>query len=143
VLYVLEIANLQLLEWKVLDAILDRHLSRAYDHFARRPGVFSLGWGGVLRDLRRLRADTAKLTDEVSNISKFIGDWYLARVYRAATERFHLDGWRASIDHRLSQLDRMYWAMHSDANDRRMLWLEVLIVLLIAVELSLSLFARR
>ena len=143
VLYVLEIANLQLQEWKVLDAVLDRHLNHAYDHFARRPGLFSLGWGGVLRDLRRLRADTAKLTDEVSNISKFIGDWYLARVYQATRERFHLDGWRASVDHRLSQLDRIYAAMQADANDRRMLLLEVFIVLLIAVELILSLLVRR
>lgn len=142
VLYVLEVANVQLQEWKVLDATLDRHLNRAYDHFACPPGVFSLGWGGILRDLRRLRADTARLTDEVSNISKYIGDWYLARVYQAAKERFHLDGWRASLDHRLSQLDRIYGAMQADANDRRMLWLELLIVVLIAVELLLTLFAR-
>ncbi len=143
VIDVLEVANLQLLEWKVHDAVLDRHLNRAYDHFARRPGVFSFGWGRVLRELRQLRTDTARLTDEVSNISKFVGDWYLARVYQAARERFHLDGWRASLDHRLSQLDRVYGAMQADANDRRMLWLEVLIVLLIAVELLLNLFVRR
>jgi hypothetical protein len=142
VIDVLEMANLLLLEWKVLDAVLDRHLNTAYDQFARRPGVFSFGWGRVLRELRQLRTDTARLTDEVSNIGKFIGDWYLARVYQAARERFHLDGWRASLDHRLSQLDRVYGAMRADANDRRMLWLEVLIVLLIAVELVLNLFAR-
>lgn len=143
VLYVLEVANLQLLEWKVLDAVLDRHLTQAYDHFARRSTMFSLGWGRVLRDLRQLRADAAKLTDEVSNTGKFIGDWYLARVYQAAKERFHLDGWRASVDHRLSQLDRIYAAMQAEVNDRRMLWLELLIVLLIAVELLLSLFVHR
>jgi len=139
VLDVLEVANLQLQEWKVLDAVLDRHLNRAYDHFARRPGVFSFGWGGILRDLRRMRADAARLSDEVSNISKFIGDWYLARVYQAARERFHLDGWRASLDHRLTQLDRTYGAMQADANDRRMLWLELLIVGLIAFEILISL----
>jgi hypothetical protein len=143
VLDVLEVANLQLLEWKALDAVLDGHLNSAYDHFARRPGVFSFGWGGVLRELRRLRTDTARLTDEVSNISKFIGDWYLARVYQAARERFHLDGWRASLDHRLSQLDRIYAAMQAEVNDRRMVWLELLILLLIAVELILNLFVRR
>lgn len=142
VLYVLELANLQLQEWKVLDAVLDRHLNRAYDHFARRPGVFSLGWGVTLRDLRRLRADTARLADEVSNISKFIGDWYLARVFQAARERFHLDAWRASLDHRLSQLDRIYAAMQAEVNDRRMLWLELLIVGLIAVEILISLLGR-
>lgn len=142
VLYVLEVANLQLQEWKVLDAVLDRHLDRAHDHFARSPGVFSLGWGATLRDLRRLRADAARLTDEVSNIGKFFDDWYLARVYQSAKDRFHLDAWRASVDHRLSQLGRIYGAMQADANDRRMLWLEVLIVLLIAVELLLSLIVR-
>jgi hypothetical protein len=142
VLYVLEIANLQLQEWKVLDTVLDHHLNRAYDHFARRPGVFSFGWGSILRDLRRLRADTAKLTDEVSNISKFIGDWYLARVYQAAKDRFHLNGWWASIDQRLSQLDHIYGAMQADANERRMLWLELWIVILILLELILPLFTR-
>jgi hypothetical protein len=142
VLYALEIANLQLQELKALDTILNQHVDRAYHHFSRQTGVFAFGWGSVLQELRQLRMDSAKLADEVTNITKFIGDWYLARVYLLAKDRFHLDGWRASVDQRLSQLDRIYAALQSEANDRRMLWLELMILGLILIELLLG-FLRR
>jgi hypothetical protein len=142
VLYVLELANLQLLEWRVLDAVLDGHLARLYERAGRRPGLWGGGWGAALLEVRQLRVDVAKLADEVTNITKFVGDWYLARVYLTARERFHLDIWRASVDQRLGQLDRLYGVIQGDVNARRMLWLEVSVVTLILVELLVALAAR-
>ena len=52
----------------------------------------------VLRQLRRFRVDVAKLTDEVTHITKFFGDWYLAGVYLGARDRFYLNQWRASVE---------------------------------------------
>ena len=50
----------------------------------------------MLRHLRRFRVDVAKLTDEVTHITKFFGDWYLARVYLGARDRFYwINGARA------------------------------------------------
>lgn len=142
VLYVLELANLQLEEWRVLDATLDRHLARAYDLLGRQPGAWDRR-RAALRELRQLRIDVARLADEVTNITKFVGDWFLARVYLAAKERFHLDGWRASVGDRLYQLDRLYGVVQGEVNDRRMLWLEASIVLLIVVELLAGLVLKR
>lgn len=142
VLYVLELANLQLLEWRALDAVLDRHLAELYERVGRRPGLWGGGWAAALLDVRRLRVDAAKLADEVTNITKFVGDWYLARVYLTARERFHLDTWRASVDQRLGQLDRLYGVIQGEVNARRMLWLEVSIVALILVELIVALATR-
>ena len=34
--------------------------------------------------------DLTQVTDELSNITKFIGDWYLARIYMGCVARFHL-----------------------------------------------------
>ena len=143
VLRVFELANLQLEELRVLDAALDRHLDRAYDHLARRPGLWPGRWAAVLRELRRLRVDASKLADGVTNVTKFVGDWYLARVYLAARERFHLDDWRASVDQRVAQLDRVYELIRGEVSEQRTFALELLVAGLIAVELLLALIIRR
>ncbi|MBX7105610.1 MAG: hypothetical protein K1X57_16115 [Gemmataceae bacterium] len=143
VLYVLELANLQLLEWRALDSILDIHLSRVYDLVGRPSGLWGRPRSSALREMRQLRVDVARLADEVSNITKFVGDWFLARVYLGARERFHLDEWRASVEQRLGQLDRLYGVVQTEVNERRMLWLEVMIVVLILVELLASLWLRQ
>jgi hypothetical protein len=141
VLYVLELANLQLEELRVLDAALDRHLDRAYDHLQRRPGLWPGRWSAILRDLRRLRVDASKLADGVTNVTKFLSDWYLARVYLSARERFHLDDWRSSVDQRVAQLDRVYELIHTEVNERRMFLLELMVVILITIEIVAA-FAR-
>lgn len=134
VLAVLELANLQLLELRVLDAVLDRHLGRAYEHLGHRTGLWLGRWTPVLHELRQHRVDAAQLADAISNITKFVGDWYLARVYLSARERFHLEVWRASVEARLGQLDRTYGLIHADVSDRRMFILELLITIFVGFE---------
>lgn len=143
VLYVLELANLQLEEFHVLDRALDRFLNRAYDDLERRPfSLFGVA-SARLKKLRYFRVDLTRLADEVTNITKFIGDWYLARVYLAARQRFYLDQWRDSVDKRLAQLDQLYSVVHAEINERRMLWLEVLIVIFFAIDLVAILILKR
>jgi hypothetical protein len=95
-LYVLELANLQLEEFRALDESLDRYLSEAYVDLERRKWPLLGFSSAVLTVLRRYRVDLTKLADEVTHITKFFGDWYLARVYLGAHERFHLERWRSS-----------------------------------------------
>jgi hypothetical protein len=134
-IYVLELANLQLEEFKVMDGRLDRHLNQVYEELGRK----RLSWRGVpsqtLNALRRFRVDLTKLADEVTHITKFFGDWHLARIYLGARDRFHLDHWRQSVDQRLAQLDQIYGVVHSEINERRMLWLEAIIVIFFAIDL--------
>jgi hypothetical protein len=135
VLYVLELANLQLEEYRMMDQRLDRYLDRAYDDLRKRPfGLLGVRTG-FLDTLRLLRVDVAKLNDEVTHISKFFGDWYLARVYLGARERFHLGQWQQSVAGRLGQLDELYSVANADVNNRRMVWLETLIVILFLIDL--------
>jgi hypothetical protein len=143
VLYVLELANLQLEEFRVMDQTLDRYLNVAYDDLERRPVTLFGIASSVLRKLRRFRVDLTKLTDEVTHITKFFGDWYLARVYVLARERFHLDEWRASVEGRLAQLDQLYGVVHSELYEKRMFWLEVIIVVFFAIDLFALLVLRR
>lgn len=135
-LYVLELANLQLEEYRMMDQRLDRYLNTAYGHIqrGRRFGLFG-SYSLVLRTLRTLRIDAARLNDEVTNITKFFGDWYLARVYVDARERFHLGHWKSSVEERLKQIDALYTVAHAELTNRRMVWLETLIVLFFAIDL--------
>ncbi len=140
VLYVLEVANLQLEEYKVIDERLDSFLDRAYDDLGKqRYGVLGR-YSSTLAALRLIRVDLTKLNDEVTHISKFIGDWYLARVYLAAAERFYLSQWRQSVENRLGQLDELYSVVDGEINNRRMVWLETLIVIFFAIDLLMLWF---
>ncbi len=142
VLYALELANLQLEEFRIMDQRLDQYLDLAYEHVERKSwAVFGIA-NVTLRNLRRFRVDVAKLTDEVTHITKFIGDWHLARVYLGARDRFYLDQWRASVEQRLAQLDKLYSVVHSEVNEQRMLWLEVIIVIFFALDLAIMIWLR-
>ena len=135
VLYVLELANLQLVELRVMDQRLDRHLEGAYGDLGRHRSLWFAMPNQMLDWLRRFRVDATKLTDEVTNIAKFFGDWYLARVYLGAQERFHLQDWRQSIEHRLGQLDEIYQLIKAEVYERRMLWLEIAVVVCFLIDL--------
>jgi hypothetical protein len=133
-LFVLELANLQLEEFRIMDERLDQYLDRAYVDLEKREWWFFGRSAKVLHSLRRLRVDVTKLADEVSHITKFFGDWHLARVYLAANERFYLDTWRQSVDQRLRQLDEFYRMAHNDVYDQRMMWMEAAILLLFVID---------
>ncbi|HEX4122486.1 MAG TPA: hypothetical protein VH619_17865 [Verrucomicrobiae bacterium] len=136
ILYVLESANLQLAELEAYDRILDTALERSYrDLTQRRPRKSA----GVMRELREIRVDLARFSDELSNITKFFGDWHLARLYENISARFHLADWHKTIDEKLKTLDNLYQLLNQDRTNRWMLTLEVTIVLLFIIDVGLLL----
>ena len=131
-LYVMELANLQLAELEAYDRILDDSLDRAYRDLGARP---TRGRASILRELREIRIDLARFSDELSNITKFFGDWHLARIYENISARFHLSDWHRTIDKKLQTLDDLYQLLNHDRINRWMLILEVTIVLLFVIDL--------
>jgi hypothetical protein len=141
-LHVMELANVQLMELGVFDQILDEALGRAYRDLRKVPwgasGEFRRGWrgrGDVQRDLGEIRMDLERLRDELFNITKFFGDWHLARVYQHLSSRFHLAEWSRTIEAKLGTLNEFYQILKADRNNRVMVFLEVLIVLLFVIDL--------
>ena len=131
-LFVMVLANLQLAELEAYDRILDGSLERSYRDLTSRP---SRGRADTLRELRELRIDLARFSDELSNITKFFGDWHLARIYENISARFHLTDWHRTLDGKLKTLDDLYQLLSHDRINRWMLILEVTIVLLFVVDL--------
>jgi hypothetical protein len=136
-LYIMELANLQLTELEAYDRLLDEAIDRAYRDLGVK-GIRSLKTTTVQRELREIRVDLARLSDELLNISKFFGDWHLARLYQGLSTRFHLGDWHASIDGKLKTLDDLYHLLRQDQTNRWMLIMEATIVLLIAFEIAKS-----
>jgi hypothetical protein len=131
-LYIMELANLQLAELEAYDRLLDDALERSY----RDLGQSSLrSRTDVLRELREIRIDLARFNDELSNITKFFGDWHLARIYEKISQRLHLTEWHRTIVGKLRTLDDLYEILKHDQTNRWMIILEITIVLLFIIDL--------
>ena len=145
VLAVLEYANLQLLELRYLDGQLDRALDRAYEVMSlprnrtlRLPGTART----ELRRVARMQVDAAILFERVGNALKLLGDQYLARVYRATSQRYRVAEWNSTILRKLETIEGIYEKAHDHSANVRMEMLEWIIILLIAFEILMPLFAR-
>ena len=140
---VLEFANLQLLELRFLDEELDRALDRSYELIGKRGGFASLRMPGETRKelgrVARLQIDSAILFERVNNALKLLGDQYLARVYRAASQRYRLNEWNTTLLRKLETIENIYEKVHDQAASFRMELLEAIIVLLFVVDIVLML----
>jgi hypothetical protein len=138
VLYIMELANVQLAELEAYDRILDDAVERSYRDVGTKK------WRGLAaqHQLREIRIDLARLSDELSNTTKFFGDWHLARIYQNLSARFHLADWHRTIDEKLKTLDDMYQLLQHDQNNRWMFLLEIMVVLLFVFEIVKSFWGR-
>jgi hypothetical protein len=145
VIYMIELANLQLEEFRLLDDRLDRLFIDAYEDLERRGTFWNLLFASDARlsAIRRIRMDITKMSEELSNITKFVGDWYLARVYLSCKHRFHLGHWEASVDQKLHEIDRLYSLAHQGINEKRMLVLELAILALFLFEVVATFVGRK
>ncbi|MFH0953902.1 MAG: hypothetical protein V1873_06200 [Verrucomicrobiota bacterium] len=143
---VLEFANMELLEMRYLDHQLDDSLDRSYEvissaHWWQKiiPGKS----GGTLRTVSRMQVDGAILFERVSNAPKLLGDQYLARVYRLASQRFHLAEWNASALRKLEAIESIYKQIQGRAASWRLEALEWIIIILILLELVVPVVGKR
>jgi hypothetical protein len=137
---VLEFANVELLEMRILDEQLDQALDQAYEALSRKPSLlpFPGSYEKGATHIAQLQVDSALLFERVTNTLKLLGDQYLARVSRLAAQRFHLEAWDASILRKLQTLESIYGKMSDRAGVRRMEMLEWIIIVLIAVSIAVS-----
>lgn len=110
-LAVLEFANIQLFEMRLLDDRLDAVLDRSFSSLLRRDargrlprsplGLIFDPHRAERRRLAALQMESAVLFEGVNNALKLVGDQHLARLYTAATKPFHWADWDRSIMRKL------------------------------------------
>jgi hypothetical protein len=140
VIAVLQHANVELLELRVLDQELDAILDNA-DHTLARllrrrvwPGFAT---SRLLGRYASAQTDAAVMFEGVNNAIKLLGNQYLARLYRMSAARLDLPAWQRSVQRKLEATDSLYQKMSDAASTRRMETLEWVIIILIAASMVL------
>lgn len=140
VLAVLQHANVELLELRVLDQELDEILDHADEtmaRVARRKLWPAFSEQRVLKRFGSVQTDAAVMFEGVNNAIKLLGNQYLARLYRQAAQRLDLPAWQSSVQRKLDAADSVYQKMSDVASIRRLETLEWVIIILIALSMLL------
>ena len=139
---VLEVANVQLLEMRYYDELLDDELPRMNDLVETARGgmnvLASRRYAGLARKLYTLVADVTELTEKVDNALQVTEDVYLARVYAAALDLFRVGLVNAAVNRKLAIIRETYTALYDEASSARTELKEAAILLLIFVELIVA-----
>jgi hypothetical protein len=139
----LEFAHAQLLELRVYDQILNKELDAIYASIS--PGVRIPFWGikryeELAARVTRIIAELTEITEKVDNSLKVTEDVYYARIYAAAVNLFKVGQWEDDIRRKIALASRVYDMLYREIANRRTEALEVVIVLLIALEIVLFFF---
>lgn len=140
---VLEYVNVEMLEMRFLDDQLDSALAEGYKLTRQRRWWLRTAFRADLARIAELQLDGVSMFEGVNNAIKLLGDQYLARVYRLASERMHLNDWDASVIRKLDALDSIYGKMSDLQSAQRSETLEWIIIVLIAFEIIITLATLR
>jgi len=136
---VLEFSLTHLLEFRYYDEMLGRKLDELYDAMDQKPesvaNIFKNFYADIAEDSSHKYMEFSEFLGRVENSLKTVGDPYLAVVFRASALEFHFDDWRKSISRKMETLAQISQILHGEVNTRRSHWLEIIIIVLIAVEM--------
>ncbi|HEY7355638.1 MAG TPA: hypothetical protein VH590_04195 [Ktedonobacterales bacterium] len=149
----LEFANAQLLSLRSYDAEVERDMARLTPRIVRPPArivwprlsqwVAMRSTGGFLREIYTLIADITETSARIQNALKVTEDVYWNRVYAAALTILRVQVWQAGIDGALEVLRRTAALLHDETQAAWATLLEILVIVLIAVEIVVALLGLR
>lgn len=141
---VLEFLNVQMLELRYFDRVLTAALDAVGEELRRkqRHFLFRDPYEQPLRRLSTIKTDVSMLRERIDNTLKLVGDVYLARVYDEARRKSGAEKWEATIRDRLKALEDIYVILNNRAAAARAETLEVIIIVLIALEIVMGLLRR-
>jgi hypothetical protein len=132
---VLEFGLCQLLELRYYDELLDQKLNSVYTAVqSSAPSIFNSQYRHLGQQAARLYIDISDVVEKVENSLKVIGDFYYAKIFRGAVDRFRIKDWQTSVDNKLSNLVEISNLFQNDIVARRTMWMEIIVIALIAVE---------
>jgi hypothetical protein len=141
---VLEFLNVQMLELRFFDRILHAAIDEMGDELHKRRTIRSLLHDPYEKPLRRLseiKMDVSMVRERITNALKIAGDAYLARVYDEARRKIGTDRWEGTIRDQLKTLEDIYTILNNRAAAARAETLELIIILLIALEILMGLLS--
>lgn len=134
---VIEFALNQLLELRYYDDLLDQRLNTLYNEVVgKKRGLLSNKYSRLAEDAGQIYLEISEIVENVENSFKTVGDFYLATIFRASSKRFRFDDWQKSINEKLGNLAEISKLLHSEVHESRNQTLEIIIIVLIAIEVA-------
>src|SRR5690606_20491580 len=117
---VIEFALNQLLEMRYYDEILDQRLSTLYNEVVgKKKGLLSNKYSRLAEEAGQIYLEISEIVENVENSFKTVGDFYLATIFRASSQRFRFYDWQKSINEKLGNLAEVSKLLHSEVNESR------------------------
>jgi hypothetical protein len=133
---VIEFCLTHLLEMRYYDSVIEGKLNTLYDSLeTKKVDALSNFYARLARDAGRQYMEFSEFLGRIENSIKTVGDFYLATVFRMANREFRFNDWRDSVDRKMETLARISQVLNSEVNTRRSVLLEIIVILLIAIEL--------
>ena len=111
-----QLANAQLLQYRLLDRALDQRFDTAIKlvkKLPERPNLFKALFRAKdldkgFKEVISLHAQSISDFEDLDRDVKLIGDWYSARLYELLVKKFKLEDWRRAIKDKLESLEDVY-----------------------------------
>ena len=139
-----EFANIQHLELRYFDRILDQQLNAVYEGRARKvpftaylPFVGTLAKGPI-DDLGKMKVDISVITERLEGSVKLAGEPYYSELYGLLIEKRDLKNWKDAIDRKLGILQDILESLQHKTEAIREDMLTVSIIVLIFIELMIG-----
>jgi hypothetical protein len=139
---VLEFLNVQMLELRFFDRVLHTAIDEMGDELNKPRKLLSFmhdPYEQPLAKLSEIKMDVSMVRERIYNTLKIAGDVYLARVYDEARKKVGTEKWERTIGDQLKTLEDIYTILNNRATAARAETLEVIIILLIALEILMGL----
>jgi len=122
----LQLANYQLLRYRILDEDLDERLVKTTKLTQKETGRWfrTRAVAQAFREVIKIRSQSIAEFEAMERNIKLVGDWYMARLYELMSKKFRLDGWRQSIRDKLESLEDIYGIVSGSLGASRMQVLE-------------------
>ena len=139
---VLEFLKIQVLELRFFDRILHEAIEGVSEELRPRRRLFRIlhdPYEVPLRRLSGIRTDVSLIRERIYNALKLVGDAYLARVYEEARRKVGAEKHEGTVRDQLAALTDIYTVLNNQAQAARAETLEMIIILLIAIEIVMGL----
>lgn len=148
ILSLFEFANLQHLELRYFDRLLDKQLTIIYeDRVTKIPLAAYLPFIGSkiyspIEDLGKLKVDISVITERLAGSVKLAGEPFYSELYLLLADKLDLQEWKDSINAKLDIVQQVQSLLQHKIETVRGDMLEVLIIILIFIELVLGIIGH-
>src|SRR5579872_3345393 len=135
-----EFANIQQLELRFFDRLLDHQLNIIYERETNKLplGAYLPFFGAFFSDpvgqLRKLKVDISVITERLASSIKIAGEPYLSEIHNALVDKLDLKNWSDGIDRKLHIIEDVQTVYQQKIDTNREDIFSILVIILIFVE---------